>query len=650
MSASLKPASVKDVRIEASSFWGERVRVVREVGLPYQWTALNDAVPGASPSHAIENLRVAAGRTPGQFHGMVFQDSDLAKWLEAVGYQLAVQPDPDLEKAADGIIDLIAEAQDADGYFNTYFIVAEPSKRWTNLRDWHELYCAGHLIEAAVAYYQATGKRRLLDVAIRLADHIDSVFGPEQGKKRGYPGHEEIELALVKLYRVSGEERYLRLAKFFIDERGRQPNYFSIEAEARGDRAVPGWLNESSYRYWQAHKPVREQTTAEGHAVRAMYLFSGMADVAVETDDDELLSVCRRLWDNVADRRMYVTGAIGSSAHGEAFTFDYDLPNDTAYAETCASIGLVMWAQRMLQHDLDSRYGDVMERALYNTVLSGMSLDGTRYFYVNPLEVWPEACDNRRDLSHVKYERQPWFGCACCPPNVMRIIGSLGSYAFSQGENEICVHLYVAGRANLKAGAQNVALTLTTGYPDGEQVCIEVAPERDSEFVLALRIPGWCEGARADVNGTPIDIGQITHSGYARIKRRWSSGDRVELTFPMPVQRLRSNPAVRGTAGMVALQRGPIVDRLEEVDNGPNLAALSLPVEAELQSSFDPELMGGTVIITGNAKRDDHTGWTGGLYSRDRVETRVVPFKAIPYWKWANRQAGEMRVWIRECR
>lgn len=643
-----EPAGVKDVRISDKSLWGERARVARDIGLPYQWKALNDAIPGASPSYAIENLRIAAGRASGEFHGMVFQDSDLAKWLEAVAYQLAANPDYELERAADEVIDLIAEAQDSDGYFNTYFILAEPDKRWTNLRDWHELYCAGHLIEAAVAYYDATGKRKLLDIVIKLADHIDSVLGPEPGKKRGYPGHEEIELALIKLYRTTKMERFLRLAKYFIDERGKQPCYFEIEATARGDSEYPTWIGVKSHAYWQAHKPVREQTTAEGHAVRAMYLYSGMVDVALETHDDELLRVCERLWDNVVNRRMYVIGAIGSNAHGEAFSFDYDLPSDTAYAETCASIGLAMWANRMLQYRLDSKYSDAMELALYNTVLSGMALDGTKYFYVNPLEVWPEAADKRKDLWHVKYERQPWFGCACCPPNIMRTVSSLGSYIYSQGQNAIGIHLFVDSKASLRAGGQNITVIQTTDYPDSEDVCIEISPECEAEFSVAVRIPGWCKDAQLKVNGVAQNLTDLVRSGYVYITRRWAKDDRIELTLPMPVQRVRSNPAVRETVGKVAVQRGPVVYCLEEVDNGPNLQAILLPIDAQLTCHFDQELLGGTTVIDANGFREDETAWYDKLYCTRQPRRTPVRVKFIPYWKWANRRPGEMRVWVRE--
>ncbi|HBF99980.1 MAG TPA: hypothetical protein DDW87_00190, partial [Firmicutes bacterium] len=334
---------MNQVKIE-DAFWNDRIRLVREVIIPYQKQVLNDELPGVEPSHAMENFRIAAGESKGQFHGMVFQDSDVAKWLEAVAYSLATHEDPQLEKVADDIIDLLSKAQQPDGYLNTYFTVAKPGQRWTKLAEDHELYCAGHLIEAAVAYYDATGKKKFLDVICRYADYIDSVFGTEPEKKKGYPGHEEIELALVKLYRVTGEERYLKLAKYFVDERGKQPNYFDLEYEKTSDKSIFRYPDDWDRSYTQSHLPVREQTTAEGHSVRAMYLYTAMADLSLETGDGELAEVCKALWDNVTQKRMYVTGGIGSQAYDEAFTIDYDLPNDTGYTETCASIGLAFFA------------------------------------------------------------------------------------------------------------------------------------------------------------------------------------------------------------------------------------------------------------------------------------------------------------------
>jgi DUF1680 family protein len=645
-----KPISLTAVKLK-DKLWKERFRLVKEEVIPYQWDSLNDRIPGVPPSHAIENFRIAAGESEGEFFGMVFQDSDVAKWLEAVSYVLATEPDAKLEETADDVIELIARAQQEDGYLNTYFTVAEPEKRWTNLRDWHELYCAGHMMEAAVAYYEATGKRKLLDVMCRFADYIAEVFGPEPDKMQGYPGHPEIELALVRLYHATGKERYLNLSKYFIDQRGQQPHWYEIEAKGREDaprRHPHDYLGPA---YSQAHLPIRQQTTAEGHSVRALYLFSGVTDVAAETDDKELLEVCRQLWDNVTNRRMYVTGAVGSDHFGERFTFDYDLPNDRAYTETCASIALVFWAHRMLHVDLDGKYTDVLERSLYNGVLSGISLDGKSFFYVNPLEVWPKACSARNDLRHVKPVRQGWFSCACCPPNVARLLASLPHYVYSYTSDTAYVHLYVASEVDLPLGDAKVRLTQETDYPWQETVNITVQPEEAREFTLALRIPGWCQEASLSVNGQPVDLAPITTKGYAYLRRMWQPGDRLQLTLPMPILRVRTNPEVRENAGRVALQRGPIVYCLEEVDNGSNLSGIILPPEAKLTAEWKPELLEGVMVITGKALRVDESQWGGNLYSAGSSlpTTEAIEITAVPYSTWCNRQPGEMIVWIREA-
>jgi hypothetical protein len=637
--------------------WAPRQQVNREVTLPIEY------------EQCERTGRIAAWKLdwkPGQpnppHH---FWDSDVAKWIEAAGYSLATHPDEELEQLVDGVIDVIAEAQQEDGYLNIHFTVVEPENRWKNLRDMHELYCAGHLMEAAVAYYEGTGKRRLLDVLCRYAETIDSVFGPDEGQKRGYPGHEEIELALVKLYRVTGEERYLDLAKFFVDERGRRPPYYDVEARARGEDSQN--FHGRGYDYNQSHAPVREQDTAEGHAVRAMYLYSGMADVAAETGDESLVAACERLWRNVTQRRMYVSGGIGSSSCGERFTYDYDLPNDVAYAETCAAIGLVFWAHRMLQFDGDRVYADVMERALYNGVLSGVSLDGRTFFYANPLEVDPEKHARRPDLFRgpsVSPTRQGWFRCACCPPNIARLLASLGQYVYSQSGREAYVHLYVGGRAELELDGQSVTLTQETHYPWEGEVQVTVHPEREASFVLALRIPGWSRGASLEVNGQPLEVGAsaavkggaspaegavpLTERGYARIDRIWRPGDTVRLSLPMPVERIWAHPAVKENCGRVALQRGPLVYCLEEIDNGPHLHSIALPRDAALKAEFDEDLLGGVVVIRGEAERQDTSEWEGTLYRPVRPATKAVPLKAVPYYAWANRAPGEMLVWIRE--
>ncbi len=404
-----KPLRLQDIAID-DPYWTPYRTLIRDTVIPYQWEALNDRIPDAEPSHAIANFRRAAGLEKGPFGGWVFQDSDLYKWLEAVGYSLAASPDPDLERVADEAIALVAAAQQPDGYLNTYFALAEPGKRWTNLADCHEMYCAGHLIEAAVAYYGSTGKTALLEVARKLADHIDRRFGPGPGQVRGYDGHQEIELALVKLYEVTGEDRYLRLAAFLIDERGQEPSFFHKEWKERGQTShwSPGVVqpHPPALDYLQADKPVREQKVATGHAVRAVYMYTAMADLAIRSGDRELLEACRRLWSNVVHRQMYVTGSIGSTHHGEAFTFDHDLPNDTNYSETCASIGLIFFARRMLQAEAKGEYADVLERALYNTVTAGIAGDGKHYFYVNPMEVWPEASRKNPGKHHIKAVRQ----------------------------------------------------------------------------------------------------------------------------------------------------------------------------------------------------------------------------------------------------
>ncbi|QNU19114.1 MULTISPECIES: glycoside hydrolase family 127 protein [Geobacillus] len=626
-------------------FWKRYIDVVRNEVVPYQWEALNDRIPDAEPSHAIKNFRIAAGESDGEFYGMVFQDSDVAKWLEAVAYLLEEKRDSELEALADDVIELLGRAQQPDGYLNTYYTVKEPGKRWTNLRDNHELYCAGHLIEAAVAYFQATGKRRFLDIMCKYADYIGTVFGRGEGQIPGYDGHQEIELALLKLYEATGNENYLKLSQYFIDQRGQQPHYFDQEKEARGE-TKPFWYD-GGYRYHQAHIPVREQKQAVGHAVRALYMYTAMAGLAAKTGDESLKQACQTLWENVTKRQMYITGGVGSSAFGESFTFDFDLPNDTVYAETCASIALVFWARRMLELEMDGKYADVMERALYNGTISGMDLDGKRFFYVNSLEVWPKACE-RHDKRHVKPVRQKWFSCACCPPNLARLIASIGHYIYSQTSDALFVHLYVGSNIQTEIGGRSVEIVQETNYPWDGTVRLTVSAESAQEFTLGLRIPGWCRGAEVTINGENVDIAPLTKKGYAYIRRVWRQGDEMVLHFSMPVERIKAHPQVRVNAGKVALQRGPIVYCLEEVDNGPNLANLFLPRDAQLEAHFEPDLLEGVVVITGTAERVDESAWNDELYRPIEPRTYQVPFRAIPYYAWCNRGEGEMTVWVNE--
>ncbi len=640
-----KPLPLTGMQV-TDRFFAPRIDLVRTQMLPYQWEALNDRLKDTEPSHCIENFRIAAGISRGEYHGMVFQDSDLYKWLEAVAYQLAVRPDLSLREAADSAIRLIGQAQTPEGYLNTYYQTHPDEKRFSNLQNNHELYCAGHLIEAAVAFAQAVGDTRLLDVARRYADLIDRVFGPEEGKLHGYPGHEIIEMALVRLFRLTGEERYLRLARYFIDQRGQAPLYFEEEARRDGNRDFVWNETFMRYQYYQAGKPVREQTEAEGHAVRAVYLYSGMADVAAETGDQTLFEACRTLFDNIVSRRMYITGAIGSTHVGEAFTYDYDLPNESVYAETCAQIGLCFFAQRMLNSEMDGRYADVIERALYNSVLSGMSLDAKRFFYVNPLEVVPEACEKDDRLRHVKPQRQKWFGCACCPPNLARFLGSLPSYAFSAGGDTLYMHLYIGGEVRVALAHAEVHLSVESDYPwDGR---VRLTVHTPGEYGIAVRISGWCRGYELKVNGESVSSEPVR--GYVSLNRVWREEDMVELNLKMPVTLMRANPAVRADTGKLCVVRGPLVYSLEEADNGKDLHLLRLPLQTAFEVHDEPQLLGGIRTIRCNAFRRSKSFAEGQLYApvcgaEEMTETQLT---WIPYFAWANREPGEMAVWIRE--
>ncbi|NIK76172.1 hypothetical protein FHS15_001279 [Paenibacillus castaneae] len=645
-----KPVSLKQVEIR-DNFWKYYIDLVRDVVVPYQWEAINDRVEGAERSGAVSNFKIAAGMEKGDFYGFVFQDTDVAKWLEAVAYLLISKRDAALEQVADEMIDIIGEAQEPSGYLNTYFTIKAPEQKWTNLTECHELYSAGHMIEAGVAYFQATGKRKLLDIVCRVADDIAVVFGDGPGQIAGYDGHQEIELALVKLYDVTGDRKYLELSRYFIDKRGAKPSFFIEEAERRG------WTSHWSknkihidHEYFQAHLPVREQDTAAGHAVRVVYMLAGMADVARETGDQSLVDACRRLWDNIVSKQMYITGGIGSMAAGEAFSFDYDLPNDTVYAETCASIGLIFFAHRMLQLEPNSRYADVLERALYNTVIAGMSRDGRHFFYVNPLEVAPDTCEGKnKNFNHVKPVRQEWFGCACCPPNIARLLASLGEYMYSVSGHTIYSHLYIGGEVVLAIDDAQIQLNQHSNLPWEGTVRYEVTVDRPIAFELALRVPDWSSKAVVQVNGEAYAIGDQLVDGYIKINREWVSGDVVELVLEMPIMRVRSHPLVRRNAGKVALQRGPLVYCIEEADNGSQLQQLLLPQDSKLEATFDNKLVGGVQVIRAEALRLQFEQWGAELYRSNAdaaLEQENVTF--IPYYAWANRGKGEMTVWVKE--
>ena len=628
----MSPVSLAKVVID-DRFWSPRMEVNRTKTIPHQYKQCKET--GRIDAF---DLTWQPGEEPVPHY---FWDSDVAKWIEAASYSLATHPDPGLDALLDEVIEKIAGAQQPDGYLNVYFTVVEPTKRWKNLGMWHELYCAGHLIEAAVAHHEVTGKRRFLDVMCRYADYIDSVFGSEASKRYGAPGHEEIELALVKLYRATGDQRYLNLSKFFLDQRGQKPSVFEREFEhlspedARINRHFFDKETGFDTSYCQDHLPVRDQSEVVGHAVRAMYLYSGMADVAAETGDEGLLAACRRLWDNVCRRRMYVTGGIGPSRHNEGFTKDYDLPNETAYAETCAAIGLIFWNHRMLHIDGEARYADIVERALYNGALSGISLDGERFLYVNPL------------ASSGDHHRQEWFGCACCPPNIARLIASLGSYIYSEDATDAYVHQYVSGHGELNVSQGHVKISQQSQYPWDGEIKITVDLHEPRAFGLNLRIPGWCREARLWVNGEETQVSPILQGGYARIYRRWRAGDTVKLDLAMPVERVEAHPNVSQAAGCVALQRGPIVYCFEEVDNPVPLHRIVVPRGAQLEAVYDEELLGGVVKIQGEAQLMDAADWGHELYRFQPAVMWPYPITAIPYYAWDHRGPGEMRVWIR---
>lgn len=630
-------------------FWIRYINLVRDVIIPYQWNILSDEYDQDISSHCIKNFRIAAGEMNGTFQGAVFQDTDVAKWIEAVAYSLATAKNNQLEKLADEVIDLIGRAQCEDGYLNTYFTIAEPDRRWQNLKEGHELYTAGHMIEAAIAYYEATGKDKFLIIVAKYADLICEKFGPLQNQCHGYPGHQEIELALVKLYRVTGKVKYLELAKYFIDQRGTGENYF-LQEEKR-ENFKPIFLELSNYdpKYSQSHLPVREQLTAEGHAVRAVYMYSAMADLAYEYQDELLMKACERLWNNIVCKRMYITGGIGSSGLLERFTTDYDLPNDCNYAETCASIGMALFGKRMTEITRDASYYDVVEKALYNTVLAGIGMEGTSFFYVNPLEVWPDNCIERTSKEHVKPVRQKWFGVACCPPNIARTLASLGQYIYAKDDDTIFVNLYISNHTDIEFEDCKYHLDLENKLlTEGSfELMTSRISGKERDITIALRIPEYVSDFKVLQNGEPLKDIQIA-KGYAMMTCN-SSKDTFTVKCNMEARFIHANPKVRADSGKVAIMKGPLVYCLEEVDNGGNLAAAFIDVNQKPVERYEPDLLGGTNIIICKGKRISEQSWEEKeLYSEKAIEFEETEFKAIPYYLWGNRDKGEMLVWIKE--
>jgi DUF1680 family protein len=600
----LTPIGFHEVQID-SEFWNPRLRTNAQATVPHSLEMCKSR---------IRSFALAAGVDKGEFEGHIFHDSDVYKVLEGVAYSLMTNPDQKLEARLDKIIELIAGAQEPDGYLNTWFSVKAPEERWTDLAHAHELYCAGHMFEAAVAHYRATGKRTFLDVARRFADHIDSVFGP--GKRHGVPGHQEIELALVKLWRATAEERYLKLARFFVEERGAGTH------KSLGD-------------YCQDHVPIREQTEPRGHAVRFGYLYSGVADLAAIDRNQGYVDTMASLWQNVADKYTYVTGGVGVRDFREGFAEAHYLPNFKAYCETCASIAMVFWNQRLSLLHGHGRYSDMVERLLYNGALAGVSLDGKKFFYTNPL------------MSRGKHRRQPWFGLCCCPTNVVRYIAALGDYIYAglpEGEG-VAVLQYVGGSVVVQLAQGSVKITQQTRYPWDGKVRLVVEPDGAGEFTLQARIPGW-----SSRHGTPWSIrisGSSEHptvaDGFVSLTRVWKKGDTIDLDFEMPVQRIKPHPKNRRNTGRVALQRGPIVYCVEGADNPGPVDTLAVPVDAPLKATFEPNFLGGVVTLRGSGAQRHRFETQDGF----APENRPVDVTAVPYYAWDNREAGTMAVWIR---
>jgi uncharacterized protein len=612
----IEPVNFSQVQIN-DEFWKPRIDKIATATLPACIYQTEIATP------RIQNFINAAKRKTGSFKGLVYDDSDVFKALEAISYSLKDNPDTALARKADEWIDIIAAAQLPDGYLNTYYTLTDLNKRWTQIPN-HEDYNAGHLIEAAVAYYNATGKRKLLDVAIKYANHIDSTFRLQN--RHWISGHEEIELALVKLYHTTKDDRYLKLADWYLQQRGQQ--------------TAMGWFTPA---YWQDIKPVKEQTKITGHAVRAMYLYTGTADVAAATGDTGYLKAMKAVWEDVVDRNMYLTGGIGSSGDNEGFSKDYDLPNADAYCETCASVGMVLWNQRMNILTGDSKYIDVLERTLYNAALDGLSLTGDRFFYGNPL------ASTGRDT------RGEWFGTACCPANIARLVASLGNYIYNRSDNDIWINLFIGSKTNLQIGKSNISIEQQTNYPWDGDVKINFSPDKKIKTALHVRIPGWVRGEPVPgdlyrfvndqtkkfslkINGN--DAAYTLQKGYVVIEREWQKGDVVELNLPMEVKEVVANDSVSADAGKAAIQRGPLVYCIEGSDNNKKAWNILLPADVKFNIDFQKNLLNGVTTIT--AELPVLTASSDGL----SVVTEKKLVTAIPYYSWANRGGDDMQVWL----
>lgn len=627
-------------------FWRYYQELIKETIIPYQYDVLNDALDieveaerkddylPKGKSHALENFRITAGKTQGEHFGWFFQDSDVYKWIEATSYVLVKQRDAVLEGLVDEVINLIGSAQEEDGYLNTYFQLKYPELKYRQLYFSHELYCAGHLIEAAIAYDQATGKKELLAIALKLVGNIEQYFGEEEGKIQGADGHQEIELALGRLYEHTGEEKYLTLAAFFIEVRGKDPLFYEKEITQNiADELTTDNPNVDLF-YLQAYDQPKNQQTAQGHAVRMLYMAASMAKIANFQQDEKLLQACLAIWENITTKKMYVTGGVGSTVHGEAFTSDYDLPNDTMYCETCASIALVYFAYELYKIEPKTEYFEVIERAIYNGILSGASVDGTHFFYVNPLEVQPESCHHNPGKGHVKTQRPDWLGCACCPPNFARLIGSIGKYIYNQSEKGLWVNLFIGSQLK----GEYFSIVQQTNFPYENQVKIYYEGVKQN---VHIRIPKWLQ----NLTVTGIDYYDL-NEGYLRFEAYPQMA--LVLTFDQPILSISSNPKVPGNMNKVSIQRGPFIYCAESIDNEIDLHQYFIEAKNISQGvvSQTSEILNQTLTIEVQAKKQQ--SWTENVlyqYNQDVIfESKSL--KLIPYHLWGNRGETEMRVWL----
>jgi len=624
----LKLVAFTQVKIN-DSFWLPRIETTRRVTIPFAFKKCEE-------TGRIDNFAKAGGLMPGKFEGFRYNDSDVFKVMEGAAYSLSLTLDPQLEKYMDDLIAKIAAAQEDDGYLYTARTIDPQNlppgagqERWSNLGSSHELYNVGHMYEAAVAYYQATGKRNFLNIALKNADFIASVFGPR--KRHGFPGHQEIEIGLIKLYRLTGNEKYLKLAKFFLDERGHRQH------EKKFSDSSPFSIYNQAW-YLQAHKPVTEQREAVGHAVRATYMYSAMADIAALTGDKDYIKAIDAIWENVVSKKLYITGGIGARHEGEAFGDNYELPNATAYNETCAAIGNVFWNYRLFLLYGQAKYIDILEQTLYNGVLSGLSLSGDRFFYPNPLQ-----SDGKYKFNQGEATRKPWFDCACCPVNLCRFIPSIPGYVYATGDRILYVNLFIQGTARIKIGPNTIVIAQQTRYPWEGKVKITINPDKPAEFAIYVRIPGWAQNKplpsdlysflKSNLKQPLLKINGQNQSinldkGFASIRRIWQAGDVIELNLPMPVRRVIANEKVKEDLGKVALQRGPLVYCLEGVDNGGQVLNRTIPDDLNFELKFYPQLLGGINVI------------------KSKGDSETLSLTAIPYYAWSHRGMGQMSVWL----